>query len=368
MITQLTASEDSISQSEPSHLLAGADVTLSLLDPLSGREWDQLIARHAGACFFHSSAWARVLVESYGHHPIYLRLVTQNGEALLPLMEVRSRFTGRRGVCLPFSDFCGPLLSGGITETQILSVVAKVAREREWKYFQIRSAITNGAVIPPSDTYWSHEIKLHRDLEQTRHRFFSATRRAIRKASSQGLETVISYDWKGVSTFCRLHAITRRRHGVPPQPLRFFRKIFESVIAPGRGFVVLHKTAKRAAAGAIFFQFGRSAIYKYAASDSGWQHLRGNNATLWAAIQHLSEKGCDSLHLGRTSLTNEGLRRFKLGWGATENMIFYSTWDCRANTWRIARDRGLANYQPIFSKLPLSLNRLAGSVLYPHLD
>lgn len=362
------AVEDFSSQSEPRRLLAEPEGTLSLFDPLSDPEWDQLIARHSEACFFHSSAWARVLVQSYGHRPFYLRLETQNGEAHLPLMEVKSRFTGRRGVCLPFSDFCGSLLSGKITETQILRLVSKIARERQWKHFQIRGAIASGAATPPSDTYWSHEIKLYQDLEHTRHRFSAATRRAIRKSSSQGLETVISHDWKGVLAFYRLHARTRRRHGVPPQPLRFFRKIFENVIAPGRGFVVLHGTAKRAIAGAIFFQLGRTAIYKYAASDSNWQHLRGNNATLWAAIRRLTEKGCDSLHLGRTSLLDEGLRRFKLGWGATENMIFYSTWDCRANNWRIARGRDAGNYQPLFSRLPLSLNRLAGSMLYPHLD
>lgn len=357
-----------MSQTEPDRSDAGTKEAFSLLDPLSNSEWDKLIARHPEACFFHSSAWAKVLVESYGHHPVYLRLITRSGEALMPLMEIRSRLTGRRGVCLPFSDFCHPLLFGGVTEAQVLSCAANVARQRDWRYFQIRGAITDGGATPVHESYWSHELTLHRDLEQTLGHLAGATRRAIRKADGEGLDSTISYDWKAVSDFYRLHIVTRRRHGVPPQPLTFFRKIFENVIAPGHGFVVLHGTPTRCVAGAVFFQFGRSAIYKFAASDLSWQHLRGNNATIWAAIQHLTQGGCDSLHLGRTSLNNEGLRRFKLGWGAAETLIPYPTWDCRTGNWRVGRERGAGSYQPFFSKLPLTLGRLAGSVLYPHLD
>ena len=42
---------------------------------------------------------------------------------LIPLMEIRSSFTGRRGVCLPFSDSCEPL----IFEPDIIGVGSRSA-------------------------------------------------------------------------------------------------------------------------------------------------------------------------------------------------------------------------------------------------
>src|SRR6476469_8798248 len=83
-----------------------------VLDPLHGTDWDALLDQFDEATTFHTGAWARVLAKSYEHGPQYLSFA-RAGEVigLLPLMEVQSRFTGRRGVSLPFSDFCGPLIS-----------------------------------------------------------------------------------------------------------------------------------------------------------------------------------------------------------------------------------------------------------------
>lgn len=47
------------------------------------------------------------------------------------------------------------------------------------------------------------------------------------------------------------------------------------------------------------------------------------NVVLWVAIKTLVQRGADTLHLGRTSMENEGLRRFKLSWGSEEEVIRY---------------------------------------------
>src|ERR1700730_18980537 len=70
-----------------------------ILDPLSDRRWDQLAASHPDCDIFHSSAWARVLCKTYRHKPCYLHLSRAGMTmALVPIMEVASTLTGRRGV------------------------------------------------------------------------------------------------------------------------------------------------------------------------------------------------------------------------------------------------------------------------------
>ena len=76
---------------------------------------------------------------------------------------------------------------------------------------------------------------------------------------------------------------------------------------------------------------GGRAIYKYGASDETFQDLRGGNLVMWAAIKNFVRAGgAKHLDLGRTSLGNEGLRKFKLGWGAREEKIEYVKYDLRA--------------------------------------
>ncbi len=81
-----------------------------LINPLHDSDWDSRIARFPGASIFHTQAWARVLVDSYGYSPYYLRGTGNDAAAgLLPMMEVNSWLTGRRGISLPFTDECPAL-------------------------------------------------------------------------------------------------------------------------------------------------------------------------------------------------------------------------------------------------------------------
>src|SRR4029077_8117951 len=82
-----------------------------ILDPVNDPGWDHVVALHRDAGCFHTSAWAKVLHRTYNHQPFYLQFSRRHRlAALIPLMEVRSLLTGRRGVSLPFSDTCEPLI------------------------------------------------------------------------------------------------------------------------------------------------------------------------------------------------------------------------------------------------------------------
>src|SRR5450432_354029 len=109
------------------------NVEVRFVDPLAGPDWDQLVLSHPDVNFFHSAAWARVLAKSYGHKPLYLHLSCR-GESLafVPIMEVKSYFTGRRGVCLPFSDFCSALLFNDCEPGVIITRLSALALKHNW--------------------------------------------------------------------------------------------------------------------------------------------------------------------------------------------------------------------------------------------
>jgi CelD/BcsL family acetyltransferase involved in cellulose biosynthesis len=343
---------------------------VKMVDPLSNSDWDDLVNRHPGSHFFHSAAWAKVLCKTYQHKPVYLHFFRRSELiALVPLMEIRSAFTGCRGVCLPFSDFCGPLVFDSSESGAVINKISDLARQQNWKRFELRGGRES---LPPDAVsavqFYGHKLSLASSVEQLLARFGSATRRAIRKAEKSGITVDVVGTEVGLREFYRLHVATRRRHGIPPQPISFFLNIHEQIIKMGHGFVALARSGSRVVAAAVFFQHGSTALYKFGASDNVFQAFRGNNLVIWEAIKFLMGRGCKILHFGRASLDNDGLRRFKAGWGATEEMLEYFRFDTRTRSWETAHDCSSGFHTKVFRRLPLALNRLAGAAIYRHLD
>lgn len=287
---------------------------------------------------------------------------------MLPLMELRSPFTGRRGVCLPFSDACEPLIFDPEAMGTVTEQLVRFSRERRWRYVEIRGGKFLRLAARPAAKFYGHTLDLRRDANELMTRFASPVRRAIRKAERSGVRVMITANRQAIRDFYKLHAQTRRRHGLPPQPASFFFNIYEHVIRQGLGFVILARHGSQVVAAAIFFRFGKNALYKYGASDKRFQEFRANNLVMWNGIQVSARAGAEKLHFGRTDYENDGLRRFKLSWNTEEETLDYfrvnpAGWEC----WTPDRhDPGF--HKKIFSRLPLALNRLAGSMIYHHLD
>src|SRR5436190_8230074 len=254
----------------PLPALAGVPVRtdLRIVDPTLDPTWDALLWIHPQGTFFHSAAWAKTLAEAYGFQCRYIT-ATNNGElrGLLPLMEARSWLRGTRGVSLPFTDECAPLVSDGITAESLLAVARNEGRSRGWKHLELRGGhgLFDGA--PESVSFYGHALGLNTRVEDTFAQFDDSVQRALRKAERNGVRVEFGTDLKSVHAYYRLHCRTRSRLGAPPQPFRFFEKLCENILEKGHGFVALAMHGPQPIAGAVFFRFARQAIYKFSASD-----------------------------------------------------------------------------------------------------
>lgn len=337
------------------------------LNPLQDPQWDALVQSLAGGTFFHTSAWARVLCATYGFRPRYLACF--DGDRLrgaLPLMEVTSCITGRRGVALPFSDECEPLVADQAILARLWQHARHLAAARGWKYVEVRGGERLTADQRESCVFLRHRLRLEEGPERLWNRFASSTRRAIRKAERLDLQVEFSRELGPLREFYGLLGQTRRRHGLPPQPFQFFRQIHRHVLAAGKGTVVLARNAGRAIAGAVYFFERDTALYKFGASDSSYQHLRANNLVMWSAIRAFAAEGLVWLHFGRTALDHEGLRRFKLGWGATEEPIGYFSYNLKRDAFIESPAATSRLSATVFRVLPPGLSRLIGALMYKH--
>ena len=88
-----------------------------------------------------------------------------------------------------------------------------------------------------------------------------------------------------------MNCYTRRRHGLPPQPLKFFRNLYDFVLTKNKGFISISKYGGKSIAGAVFLLIGQKALYKYGASLIEYQNLRPNNLLMWESIKYLKASG-----------------------------------------------------------------------------
>jgi len=291
-------------------------------NPLQHPDWDALVTGLQNFSFFHSAAWAKVLFETYGYAPNYFLAKGINGiRSLLPLMEVNSWLTGRRGIALPFTDDCEPLCPDNGSFKTLFQNAIEFGKMRGWKYLECRGGRKFFEQVPASFLFYGHSLPLVSGEEQLFGRLESSVRRAIRKGEKDGVTVEISQSLEAMKVFYRLHCKTRKIHGLPPQPFLFFSNIHRHILAQNSGIVAMANWKRTPVAASVYFHLGDRAIYKYGASDKKFQHLRGSNLAMWEAIKFYLQKGVKKLHLGRTSMANEGLRRFKLGWGGFRCII-----------------------------------------------
>jgi hypothetical protein len=342
--------------------------SVEILDPLERPDWDSQVDDFAACTVFHGSEWARVLKETYGHTPMYFcQFEGKRLSAVLPLMEVSSRWAGRRGISLPFTDSCPVLCQESSKVSELYQEAMRCGRERGWKYMESRDYSRSWEGSSPSLEFYGHLI----DLEVGGKRLFngleSAVRRGVRKAEAAGVKVEFESDPEAVQTYYQLHCRTRRRHGLPPQPFRFFQNIQRHILGVGKGFIAIARLGNRPLGAGVFFYHGRSALYKFGASDYRFQQHRPNNLVMWSAMKRCAEQGLKTLNLGRTSLSNAGLRRFKLGLGAEEMKVQYCKYSFLSGEFVADVDRVRGWFNGVFGRMPLPLLRLAGAILYPHL-
>ncbi len=338
-----------------------------IIDPTQYPGWDALVLANPNYSFFHCSAWAKVLCESYGYVPLYFTAFEKDGiKALIPVMEVDSLLTGKRGVSLPFTDYCEPIIDGKIRCEDFLDCVIEFGRKHDWRTLELRGADNLLPSTPPSASYLGHILDLSQNERQVFSNFRDSTRRNVKKAMKGGVEVRIDHSLESVKEFYRLNCMTRREHGLPPQPFRFFKKLYDHIISKNLGMVVLASFDQKNVAGGIYFHFGKKAVYKYGASDKRFQHLRANNLVMWEAIKWYYRAGYQGFCFGRTEPENQGLIQFKSGWGTTEQPIQYYRYDLREGFFVAGSPKVTGFHNKIFRNTPIPILNKIGSLLYKH--
>jgi CelD/BcsL family acetyltransferase involved in cellulose biosynthesis len=332
-------------------------VEIGIDDP----RWRLFTKDHPDATIFHSPMWVRVLAETYNMRGFALAIVSGTRiVGLLPVIEVGGGLRARRWVSLPFTDVCSPLLGAEVDESSLGLLLDAARHDAGVVALDLHAGLQG---FDEEQHGFEHILPLETDPNVTRERFKKQLWQQIRQAERKGITARIATDSADlVKTYYGLHVETRRRLGVPTQPRAFFEHLWETILEPGDGFLLLAEHDGVAAGGAVFLAGSPTLIYKYSASLPSFWALRPNNLMLWAAVKWGCENGCTRLHFGRTDSDNPGLRAFKAAWGGEERPLFYSRVGSRPSRGRVPALGGVVSFA--IRKSPPIVCRALGAAFY----
>jgi len=343
------------------------------LDPLEDSRWTEFVERRPDSSIFHTSGWLNAIRSTYGYEPV-VYTTTPSGRDLedgIVFCKVRSWLTGSRIVSLPFSDHCQPLVNRPESFTALMGQFKESLPQQGWRYCEFRPLSVGGLSANPdlglvkSESYCLHVLDLRPDVDTLFRTFHkSCVQRKIHRAEREQLTYDEGRSEELLQQFYRLLLMTRRRHGLPPQPLRWFQNLTENL-----GDRVVIRVASREGqpvASILTILHKKSLVYKYGCSDSRFHNLGGMLMLHWKAIQSAKQTGVLEYDLGRSELDNEGLISFKDNWGAKSLPLDYFRYS-NGNSSRTGSPGRKRAVEAVFSRMPDSVLTAAGAFLYRHI-
>lgn len=287
-------------------------------------QWEQFVDAHPAAMPFHLPAWAGLIADCYRFRAFALVAVDTDGELLagLPVVAVSSPLGGRRWVSLPFTDSCPPLLREDARADAVFGALRDHVLSAEVHELEVRATLPLARQQYPVIAGYLHKVALPDDPAMVHPS--KSHRNGRNQAIRAGVQVTYGDASEDMATFYRLHTLTRRRHGVPVQPRRFFELLQDRVIAPGHGFVATAMQGEDVLAVGVYLVHNGTLVAKYLASDPRFRDRKAGYLIDWESLVWACSLGYHTLDLGRSDPDADGLRLYKSSWGAVEELLLYT--------------------------------------------
>ena len=328
--------------------------------------WLTFIESRPDAVIFHHPAWINVLAQSYRYNPFILAHCSPMGEILagLPMMEVKSIFTGRRWVSLPFSDYRKPLAVNETALQEFALRLTDLSKQTDTPRIELRWQFPPQEAIAAYQHHVLHLNHLEADFDAVFHKIHKRMRKHIRQVEKSDLRVEMGTHPEDMRKFYQLQLETRRRHGVPVQPRKFFDLLGTQLLEKGMGFILTAYQDDRLLAGLVLLHYQNTVTLKYSADTRNYGKLKPNYLMDITAIRWAHEHGFPSLDYGRSALDNIGLREYKTRLGAEESPLIYGViGDEPPND---ADSKLEPIMESIIRHSPRFVCRAAGEILYRH--
>jgi hypothetical protein len=340
------------------------------IDPTTDERWEGLLEDHPQASIFHTGGWLEALRRTYDYTPVAFTTSPPSDPLTngIPFCKINGFLGKRRLVSLPFSDHCEPLVEYREQLRCLLAYLQQKHASEGWDYIELRPrtselGLANG--FGQSQAFFFHQLDLKRELDEILlgiHK--DCILRKLRRATREGLVCEQGTSDSLLQQFYQLLIMTRQRHGVPTQPIEWFRNL----IACLEKKVTIRVASKDgvAIASILTLRYKDALVYKYGCSDRKFNSLGGMQLLIWRAIQDAKGEHLREFDLGRSDRDNPGLITFKDRWSATRAELAYFRSPLRhSHHISIGKQSRLSKY--VWSHVPIGIGVAAGRALYKYM-
>ena len=337
--------------------------------------WSASLEQQKKASFYYDQAWLDLITKLYGYTVIPLTTTNAAGQVtgFLPLCSMQSPLIGKRLVSLPFSDHCPLLAEDEHSANELIDQAILLAQKQKVRYLELRAGVnevmTKRSELVEGNLYVRWLIPLFADPDAVWSELRKPVQHQIKKSRKLGVQVRIAQSREDMAHYYRLHLQTRsKKQGMPTQPQRFFFELWDTFAASGAMQLLLAEYQGTIIAGIILLASGTTVRYAYGASDEHYLNLAPNNMLIWTAITWGCKQGYQTLDLGRTASTNQGLMEFKRRWGATmEPLPYYYYPDVAGLAATSESSWKFRLLTACWKQLPLAVAGPLGGRLYKHL-
>jgi CelD/BcsL family acetyltransferase involved in cellulose biosynthesis len=285
------------------------------------------IADHRFASLFTSPPWVEAVGRGFD---LCIEAATRrNGagsDAAIPFCRV-SDLRGDRVVCLPFSDYCDPLVEDDGCWQQLIAPILALGVPVTLRCLRNRVPLEDQRFARVGAALW-HAIDLTRTEDDLWAGLDAAARQNVRKARRGGVVVRSGSSLEDVRVFHRMHCHVRKsKYRLLAQPLAFFESLHAAFAPAGRLMVLLAEAEGSVIAGILFLEWRDTLYYKFNASVD--LRLRPNDLLVWEGMRLGRERGLARLDFGLSDAAQPGLVRYKSKFATEAGEISFLRWQPR---------------------------------------
>jgi CelD/BcsL family acetyltransferase involved in cellulose biosynthesis len=315
---------------------------------------------------FSSPEWIDILCRTY-RLDIEASLVQSRGaDAALLFSRIRD-VRGDRIVCLPFCDYCDPLVDDVSLWNDLVEPLVSLEVPVGLRCLRNRLPAQDPRFVLSRAAKW-HATDLMRPEDELWARLSPQARQNIRCALRSGVVVREGRSMEDAQIFYRMHLLTRKnKYRLLAQPFTFFENIFSVFSEGDRVVALIAEHDGVPLSGILLLQLGDVLYYKFNASAA--QNYRANDLLAWRAILFGHQRALTTLDFGLSD--QPGLIRYKRKFASEEGEIhFYDSVSQRLRNARDARGEEASEILSYVTHLltdptvPDEITRAAGNTLY----
>lgn len=269
----------------------------------------------------HTKQWANIIEKSFPHIKAYIiadKLTIDKTTSFLPIYKVKRPLKKDSWLSIPYANISDPIMrNDALTGPLLQSVINHPhTRGQEIEIRTMQTPLEQVSGFALDHGYANHQIRLDGDEKEIFSRFHKKSVQVlIRKSIERGTTLRIGNSLKDVTLFYSLYVSMRKDLGLPPQPFRFFKNMWEA-LHPINHVDLLMAENNGNITGALWV-LKNSWLYsfEYLGRANRKDQTYSTHFLYWNGILQALNENVKIVSFARTSAMNEGLDRFKLNWG-----------------------------------------------------